>query len=435
MTRTGPASLSAATPGAWYRGVDRRARRALFAAFLGWMLDGMDVMLFAFALTAIREEFGLSAAAAGGLASLTLITSAVGGTLAGYAADRYGRVRLLIVSILIYSLCTGATALARTLFQLALCRALVGFGLGAEWSAGSVLVAESWPAAHRGKAIGFVQSGWAIGYILAALLSAVVLPAWGWRALFLLGIAPALLTLWVRRSVDEPEIWLRRSGGTGAANRARGAHVDLPRAERPDVMAIVRPPLLRFTLAASLLCAVVLFAYWGLFTWIPTFLASPVEKGGAGLGMVRSSLYIVPMQIGAFLGYFLFGVAADRIGRRPAFLVFVLGAAGLVPLYGLFARSPLSLLMLGPCIGFFGHGYFSLFGAMLAELFPSAVRATAQGLCYNSGRAISALAPFAIGAAADRWGYGSALALTASFFLAAAGLIFLLPETRGRELA
>jgi MFS family permease len=179
----------------------------------------------------------------------------------------------------------------------------------------------------------------------------------------------------------------------------------------------------------------VLFAYWGLFTWVPAYLASPVESGGAGMSIVRSSGWIIPMQVGAFLGYVLFGVLADRFGRRPVFIAFVLGAAVLVPVYGRMALRPGVLMALGPLIGFFGHGYFSLFGAMLAELFPSSIRGTAQGFCYNFGRAVSAFAPFVIGALADRHGIGSALGLTSAFFLAAGGLIMLLPETRGEQLA
>jgi MFS-type transporter involved in bile tolerance (Atg22 family) len=178
----------------------------------------------------------------------------------------------------------------------------------------------------------------------------------------------------------------------------------------------------------------VLFAYWGLFTWMPAYLSTPVARGGAGMGMVQSTAWIVPMQIGAFLGYTLFGFLSDRFGRRPVFLVFVLASAVLVPIYGQWGRHQTALMVLGPLVGFFGHGYFSVFGAMLAELFPAAIRATAQGLCYNIGRAASALAPFLIGALADRFGIGSALAFTSVFFAAGGGLIFLLPETKGEEL-
>ena len=410
--------MRSVSPGpAWYRSVTPLQWRTLAAAMLGWLLDAMDVMLYAFALTAIRTEFSLSAAAAGALASATLLTSAVGGVLFGVLADRFGRARALSWSILAYSVFTALTASARSLPALVLWRSLVGVGLGGEWAAGSVLVAETWPAEHRGKAVGLMQSGWAIGYILAALLASAILPRHGWRVLFAIGVVPALLAWWVRRRVPEPEIWQR------AVRGAPGRFGML-----------VRPPLFRAAAAATMLATVVLFAYWGLFTWIPAYLASPVANGGAGMGVVRSAGWIIPMQMGAFLGYVLFGVLADRFGRRPVFVAFVLGAAVLVPVYGSVALHPALLMALGPLVGFFGHGYFSLFGAMLAELFPSPVRATAQGICYNVGRAVSALAPFVIGALADRHGIGSALALTSAFFVAAGFLILLLPETRGEAL-
>ena len=406
-----------APAGSWYRSITPLQWRTLAAAGLGWMLDAMDVMLYAFALTAIRAEFELSAAAAGALASVTLLTSAVGGIVFGVLADRFGRARVLAWSILVYSVFTALTATAHSLPALVLWRALVGIGLGGEWAAGSVLVAESWPAKHRGKAVGLMQSGWAIGYILAALMASAIMPRWGWRVLFAVGVAPALFAWWVRRHVPEPELWQRTS-----------------RAARVPVGSLLRLPLLRNAAAATLLTTCVLFAYWGLFTWVPAYLASPVSAGGAGMSVVRSTGWIIPMQLGAFLGYVLFGVLADRFGRRPVFALFVVGAAVLVPIYGRVAASPGLLMALGPLVGFLGHGYFSVFGAMLAELFPSGIRATAQGFCYNSGRAVSALAPFVIGALADRNGIGSALALTSAFFVAAAFLILLLPETRGEAL-
>ncbi len=405
---------------AWLREATPEARRALFAATSGWMLDAMDVMLYAFALTAIRAEFGLDGAQAGLLASVTLVASAVGGIGAGILADRFGRARLLVLSILAYALFTGATATSRTVAELALWRALVGLGLGAEWSAGSVLVAETWPSAHRGKAIGLMQSGWAIGYVLAALLAAAVIPRFGWRPLFLLGVLPALLAVWVRWRVPEPAIWKERGAGTKKG---------------PGLALLLRPPLLGRVVAATALSTVLLFAYWGLFTWVPTFLAGPVAAGGAGLGLVRSTGFVIAMQAGAFLGYNTFGILSDRYGRRPVFLAFVLGAAVVVPAFGLLARSEAAILLLAPLVGYLGHGYFSVFGALLAELFPSAVRGTAQGFCYNAGRAVSALAPFTIGALADRHGLGSALALTAGFYVAGAFLMRFLPETKGQELA
>ena len=397
--------------------------KVLFAAQAGWMLDGMDIMLYAFALTAIQKEFGLTSAAAGALVSLTLVASAFGGGFAGLLADRYGRARMLVFSILTYSIFTGMTATATSVGWLALWRALVGFGLGAEWSAGSVLVAETWPAEHRGKAIGLTQSGWAIGYLLAALFAALILPTYGWRPLFLVGALPALLTVWIQRTIPEPEIWKT----TKQSEREQGRRLT-------PLSAILKPPLMRRTVIATLLCTSLLFAYWGLFTWIPAYLSSPVSQGGAGMSIVKSSGWIVPVQIGAFAGYLLFGVLADRFGRRPVLLVFVLGAAALAPAYGFAGRSQIVLLMLGPLIGFFGHGYFSAFGAMLAELFPSSIRATAQGITYNSGRAVSALAPLLIGAVAGRFGIGAALAFTSIFYVIGGLLVLFLPETKGEAL-
>ena len=413
--------MSPERPVPWYREVAPAQWRVLLAAQLGWMLDAMDVMLYAFALSKIQAEFHLSGAAAGALASATLVTSAAGGILAGWLADRFGRTRALIGSILAYSVFTALTATSASLAQLVLWRSLVGLGLGGEWAAGAVLVSESWPAAHRGKAIGLMQGGWAIGYILAALLSAAVLPTWGWRPLFALGALPALFTVWIQRSVPESAVWREI--------RTRPA----PSADQ-GVGAIFRPPMRRVTLLAVALTTSVLFAYWGLFTWIPSFLAKPAAEGGAGLGIVKSSAWIIPMQVGAFLGYTLFGFLADRFGRRPVFVAFLAWAAVLVPVYGQLARHEALLLALGPFIGFFGHGYFSVFGAMLAELFPTRIRGFAQGLTYNIGRAVSALAPWTIGALADRHGIGSALALTAAFFVAGAVLMLRLPETRGQDL-
>ena len=386
---------------------------------LGWMLDGLDVMLYSFALLSIQAEFGLTGAQAGTLTAVTLAASAVGGTLAGVMADRYGRTRVLMGSILMYSIFTAMIATSHSFVELLLWRLLVGLGLGAEWSAGSVLVAETWPAEHRGKAIGITQAGWAIGYLGAAGLAAWILPAYGWRPLFAIGALPALLVLWIRKSVPEPETWIQSE--------------KLPAGER--FRQIFSVPLRRYTLVAIALSSVIMFAYWGLFTWVPAYLATPVEKGGAGLSIVQSSAWIAPMQVGALLGYLLFGFLSDRIGRRPSFAMFLTGAAVVTILYGGAARNPQMLLLLGPFVGFFGHGYFSAFGAILSELFPSTVRATAQGLCYNAGRMMSAFAPMLIGALADRHGLGTALTLTAAFFLAGGWLVFALPETRGRELS
>jgi MFS family permease len=258
-----------------------------------------------------------------------------------------------------------------------------------------------------------MQSAWAVGYLLAAVLAGIVLPRWGWRPLFLAGILPALVTLWIRRNIPEPPKWTQPShtfvGAMGA---------------------LFRPPLVRNVALFTALCSSVLFGYWGMFTWLPAYLSMPVSSGGAGLSILRSSAWIVPLQVGAFFGYLSFGFFADRVGRRAAFLTFVLTTALLVPVYGLFGRNAALLLALGPLVGFFGHGYFSALGAMAAELFPPAVRTTAQGFGYNAGRALSGLAPVTVGALADRHGIGAALASTSVFFVAGAVIMLLLPRER-----
>jgi len=389
---------------------------ALWAAQLGFMLDAMDVLLYVFALTTLKAEFGWSNAQAGLVSSVTLIASAFGGIAAGAISDRIGRRRTLIYTILLYSVASAGTATSRGIWDLIFWRAIVGLGLGGEWSAGATLVAESWPAEHRAKAVSFMQSGWALGYMAAAALAAVILPTLGWRALFLAGVLPALVTVFIRRKVAEPEIWLKSK-------------------QRASFTGIFKAPYGRRTFWATVLATSVLFAYWGLFTWLPGFLSAPVAQGGAGMNIVKTSGFVFAVQIGAFGGYLCFGYLADWLGRRPAFAIYVAAAAMLTPLYGLAPTiSPLLLMMLGPCIGFFGTGFFSLFGAMLAELYPTAIRGAGQGFVYNFGRGLSALAPYAVGSLADRHGLGAALGLNAAFFLMAAGLVFLLPETKSTHL-
>jgi MFS family permease len=400
--------------------ISRDQWKSLLAAQSGYLLDAMDVLLYVFAINTLKKEFGLTNSMAGLIGSATLVSSAAGGIVFGVIADRLGRTRTLVYTIVLYSLGSGGTATAHSFGELIFWRAMVGFGLGGEWSAGAVLVSETWPAERRGQAIGWMQSCWALGYMLAAGVTALVLPRFGWRVLFLTGLAPALLALAIRRGVPEPALWKARPAGG-------------------SIRQIFQGELGRRTLAATALTTSVLFAYWGLFTWIPGFLSASAAEGGAGLSILGTSAWIFPMQAGAFLGYVTFGIVADRAGRRPAFLLYVLAAAALTPLYGLAPRlggahSESLLLILGPLVGFFGSGYFSLFGAMLAEIYPTAVRGAGQGFAYNFGRALSAFAPFAIGAVADRSGLGAALAWNSGFFLLAAGLIFTLPETRRAEL-
>jgi len=382
------------------------------------MLDAMDVLLYSFVLDEVRREFGIDDRLSGVLLALPLAASAIGGILFGWLADRIGRTRALNASILVYAVATAGCGLATNVWQLAIARLVLGLGMGGEWATGAALVAETWPAEHRGKAMGLMQSAWAIGYALAAAVNAVVLPRFGWRAVFLVGLVPALITLWIRRRVEESPLWLAGR----AASRSPGRLRD-----------VLRGPGARTTWVLMAMNAATMFAWWGLFTWIPSFLARPLEQGGAGLSVVRSSTWIVVMQIGMWCGYVSFGIIADAIGRRKTYVGYLIVAAVLVPIYSM-TRDVRWLLVLGPFLAFFGTGYFSGFGAVSAELFPTPLRATAQGLTYNAGRALSALAPIIVGALATRIGLSSAFLVTSVAFVVAAVLWIWIPETKGRAL-
>ena len=420
--------VSAAVPSdvPWYRTITSEQWRVLAAAKFGWMVDSMDFWLYAMAIGQLRDYFGFGDATAGMLGTVTLVMSGVGGTIFGYVGDRFGRTRALTGTILIFSFASLGAATSQSMIQLLFWRAVLGIGMGGEWASGAVLVSETWPPAHRNKAISIMQSGWALGYMMAALTAALILgsPSLGneaWRWLFVAGVIPAFFTIWIRRHVREPETWTHRKPTAEAA--------------RPFATIFGRT-LLGRTLRIIALGAAVQFANWGLFFWLPAFLARPIEQGGAGMGIVGSLGWLLPVQIGAYLGYLTFGFMADRIGRRRAFVVYMLAAALLVPIYGQMARTPLLLLVLGPPLGYFGYGYFSMFGSFVAELYPTSVRATGQGTSYNIGRMAGAIAPYTIGALATLPGIGIGLALsiTSAFFLLAAALIFTLPDRSGEAL-
>lgn len=401
----------------WPNDATPAERKSLLAGSLGWMLDAMDVMLYSLVLTYLIREFAMTTRTAGLLNSLTLVASALGGFLFGFLADRIGRKRALMASILVYSIASAACGLSHTLLQLGVFRFLLGLGMGGEWTTAAALIAETWRAEHRGKALGIMQSAYALGEAIAALVVFLVLPHYGWRAVFFVGILPALLVVWVRRGIEDPPLWKSR------ANRL----------ERKSLRLLLQKDVLRNGLLATAMNACAMFGYWGLFTWIPAFLSLPVEKGGRGLNLLTTTTFFIILCFGKWLGYALFGFFADAFGRRKPYFTYLLIAAILVPLYGI-AHSPFWLLVLGPFVAFFGTGFFSGYAAITSEIFPGEIRATAMGLSYNVGRGLSAGAPFAVGALAAHFGIGPAFFLLAGAFFAAALLALLLPETRGQQL-
>ncbi len=393
-------------------------RRTFWACFWGWLLDGMDFMVYPLVIGTLIALWQIDRGTAGLAVTLTLLFSAIGGWGAGFLSDRIGRVRTLQITILWFSFFSLLCAFAQDFTQLMICRALLGLGFGGEWAAGAVLIGETIRAQYRGRAVGCVQSGWAVGWGLAVLLQAALftlLPAeQAWRWLFAVGAAPALLVFYVRRNVVEPAVSQRQ--------RESGQHA--------GIWEIFAPGILRTTLLASLLGVGAQGGYYAITTWLPSFLR--VERG---LTVVGSAGYLGFVISGAFAGYLVGAWLADRIGRRRLFQSFAIGATAVVIAYTQLPISDNLMLVLGFPLGFFASGYFSGFGAFLTELFPTRLRGSGQGFAYNFGRGIGALFPTLVGYLSATMSLANAMAL---FALIAYGLLFamatLLPETRGRIL-
>ncbi len=400
-------------------------RRTLVAAALGWMLDAFDVMLYSLVLANVMLELGMTKAESGFLNTLTLVASGIGGVLFGFVADRIGRKRALMLSILTYSVCSFGSGLSTSVAMLAAFRFVLGLGMGGEWNTGATLVAETWPTHLRAKAIAIVQSSWAVGFAMAALVAWAVLRSYDWRAVFFVGILPALVILWIRRDVPESELWeQRRAQATDAAKAGPATSFG----------EIFSPRFRRKTFALMMLNFCGMFGWWGLFTWVPAFLTLPVSDGGRGFSENEKTLLLVILNLTGMLpGYMSFGWVADILGRRKSFILYTLMAALLVPLYAL-ATDFWMLLLLGTPVAFFGTGFFSGSGIIGSEIFPTSVRARALGFTYNGARTLSSIAPYVIGYVAQGRGLAPAFFLCAGAFLLASLIATQLPETKGKEL-
>jgi MFS family permease len=407
---------------AFYRDMNLPERRTFWACAAGWALDGMDFMIYPLVVGTIIAMWKVDPGSAGLAGTVTLLASAIGGWLGGYLADRIGRVKTLQLTILWFSFFSLVSAFVQNFDQLIVARALLGLGFGGEWAAGAVLMGEAIRPEYRGRAVGSVQSGWAVGWGLAVLSQAILFswlpPDVAWRWMFAIGALPALLVFYLRRYVTEPEI----SAATRVKQAASG--------HRPALWEIFSGPILKTTLLASLMVTGCQGGYYAITFWVPRFLT--VERK---LSVVSSTGYLAALIIGSFVGYLVGAWLADRIGRRNLFLTFSLGAIAVVLLYTQLPLTNEILWLLGFPLGFFASGYFSGVGAFLTELFPTRLRGSGQGFSYNFGRGIGALFPFLVGWLSGSTSLANAIAIFAVaaycvFFVAA----FALPETRGRVL-
>ncbi|HVX76831.1 MAG TPA: MFS transporter [Bradyrhizobium sp.] len=407
---------------AFYRDMNSPERRTFWACTAGWALDGMDFMIYPLVIGTIITMWKVDAGTAGLAGTVTLLASAIGGWLGGYLADRIGRVKTLQLTILWFSVFSLICAAVQNFDQLLIARALLGLGFGGEWAAGAVLMGESIRPQYRGRAVGSVQSGWAIGWGFAVLAQAVLFSLFpaetAWRWMFAIGALPALMTFFLRRYVEEPEIAV----ATRAKQSASG--------EQPGLHEIFTGPILKTTILASLAVTGCQGGYYAITFWVPRFLTTERK-----LSVVGSTGYLSALIIGSFIGYLTGAWLADKIGRRKLFLYTSLGAIAVVIAYTQLPLNNEILWVLGFPLGFFASAYFSGVGAFLTELYPTRLRGSGQGFCYNFGRGIGALFPYLVGALSASTSLANAIAIFAVaayclFFLAA----YALPETRGRVL-
>jgi MFS family permease len=412
----------------WLMQTSLTERRALTASFLGYGLDGFDLMMYSFIIPTLLTVWHLRNEEAGYIATAALITSGIGGWAGGVLADRYGRARMLQLTVVWFAAFTFLSGFSQSFGQLLVARALQGFGFGGEWAVGSILVSEIVEARYRGKAAGLVQSSWSVGWAAAALCSwaasAALPPTLSWRAVCWVGLAPALLIVYIRRNVTEPAVYLAMRG------RPERSRPERQRADRRRFLRIFRAPLLRTTLLASLLSTGMMGAYYSLTSWLPTYLRTERRLSAGG-----TTSYLLMVIAGSFVGYLTCAWLSDLIGRRRSFISCAMGAAALTLMY---TQMPISggLLLLGFLLGFFGLGIFSGIGAFMSELYPGDVRGSGAGFSYSVGRAIGGLCPLLIGTVSGHVALGDAIC---GFAIAAYALVVVsalaLPETRGKILA
>lgn len=406
----------------WYRELSSKELRTFWSCKVGYALDAMDTQFYSFVIPTLIATWGITRSDAGLVGTVTLLTSALGGWLAGILSDRIGRVRTLQLTILWFAFFTVLCGLAQNYSQLLIARALMGFGMGGEWTAGAILIGEVIRAKDRGKAVGMVQAGWAVGWGMSAILYALmfsILPQeLAWRSLFVVGVLPAVGVIFVRRFVEEPEIFIKQQ----CKNKVSNSNVSFVKIFSRDMIST--------TLRAVALTTGAQGGYYSITTWLPTYL-----KNEHHLSVLDTSGYLAVVIVGSYIGYVTSAYLSDRIGRKKNFILFAVGSMCITWTYTHLPVSNLSMLFLGFPLGFFSAGVFSGMGAFLTELFPTSIRGSGQGFCYNMGRAVGALFPFLIGWIGQGMGLGYAIGV---FSAGAYGVVVIaaltLPETSGKEL-
>lgn len=391
--------------------------KAMLAAISGYAMDGFDLLILGFMLPAISVSLSLDYSQAGSLVTWTLLGAVAGGIIFGHLSDRYGRIKILTLTILMFSVFTGLCAIARGYTDLLLYRTLAGVGLGGEFGIGMALIAEAWPASKRNRASAWVGIGWQAGVLLAAFLTPLLLNVIGWRGMFLVGLVPALLSFALRRGLGEPEGFTREAADTSALSFF--ARLKLLFKDRATTKA---------SLGIFILCSVQNFGYYGLMIWMPGYLSKTF-----GFSLTKSGVWTAVTVLGMTLGIALFGLLADRFSRRKIFILYQLGAVIMVILYAQLA-DPTLMLVAGAVMGMFVNGMIGGYGALISDTYPVASRATAQNVLFNAGRAVGGLGPVVIGVLASQWSFTAAITLLALIYVVdILATLFLLPRTEGKD--
>ena len=395
--------------------VGSNAKKALLGSALGYAMDGFDLLILGFMLRAIAGDLKLSQAQSASLVTATLIGAVLGGIGFGMLSDRLGRVRVLAWTIIVFAVFTGLCAFAQGYWDLLVYRTIAGLGLGGEFGIGMALVAEAWPAAKRARASSYVGLGWQAGVLAAALVTPLLLPVIGWRGMFALGVLPAVAAYFIRASLHEPDVFVERSK-------------DRPKASALHLL-VKDGETARLSLGMVILCSVQNFGYYGVMIWLPNYLSTRF-----GFALTQSAVWTCVTLAGMALGIFMFGHIADRIGRRPAFFGYMIGAAIMVLIYSRLT-DPIQLLVVGAVMGFFVNGMLGGYGALMSELYPTAARATAQNVLFNIGRGVGGFGPVVVGAIASAYSFETAIALLAALYLLdLLAMWLLIPERRGAQL-